>query len=291
MASSVRKMLDPADLDRRITTVTERALARHALEPIPTERVRLDAGDLSFQVRVLRRQLERKRRARQRQPADFNPFLPPDPELLVGEISPTHTCVLNKFNVLERHLLIVTREFEDQACPLTGADFDALARCLAGIDGLGFYNAGVIAGASQPHKHLQLVPPLGPEHRRAPIERVIPALGGDAAPRPGAIPGFEFVHAVAGIAGSESPELHGAALHRAYLALLAALDYSATDPYNLLATRDWMALVPRSREHFGATSINGLGFAGSLFVRDDAELAALRADGPLAALRAVAIPA
>ena len=43
-----------------------------------------------------------------------------------------------------------------------GADFDALARGLAAIDGLAFYNGGTVAGASQPHKHLQLVPvPLG----------------------------------------------------------------------------------------------------------------------------------
>ena len=62
-------------------------------------------------------------------------------------------------------------------------------------------------------------------------------------------------------------------------------------PYNLLVTRRWMLLVPRSREHFGTISVNALGFAGSLFVRDDVEMSALRAAGPMGALRSVATPA
>jgi ATP adenylyltransferase len=37
-------------------------------------------------------------------------------------------------------------------------------------------------------------------------------------------------------------------------------------------------------------SINALGYAGSLFVRDEAELRALREAGPLAALRETAVP-
>jgi ATP adenylyltransferase len=62
-------------------------------------------------------------------------------------------------------------------------------------------------------------------------------------------------------------------------------------PYNLLVTRRWMLLVPRSRESFGSISVNALGFAGSLFVRDDAEMRTLRAAGPMRALREVARPA
>ena len=47
-------------------------------------------------------------------------------------------------------------------------------------------------------------------------------------------------------------------------------------PYNLLVTRRWMLRVPRSRERFGTISINALGFAGSLFVRDEEEMQDLR---------------
>jgi ATP adenylyltransferase len=61
-----------------------------------------------------------------------------------------------------------------------------------------------------------------------------------------------------------------------------------TRPYNLLVTRRWMLAVPRSREKFGSISVNALGFAGSLFVRDDAEMARLREVGPMRVLQAVA---
>jgi ATP adenylyltransferase len=61
-------------------------------------------------------------------------------------------------------------------------------------------------------------------------------------------------------------------------------------PYNLLATRRWMLLVPRSAEHAHGISLNALGFAGSLFVRDAAQLETVRWIGPMALLRAVAVP-
>ena len=58
--------------------------------------------------------------------------------------------------------------------------------------------------------------------------------------------------------------------------------------YNLLATRDWLMLVSRAAEEYQGVSINALGFAGSLFVKDRAQLEQLRAIGPMAVLRAVA---
>jgi ATP adenylyltransferase len=42
-----------------------------------------------------------------------------------------------------------------------------------------------------------------------------------------------------------------------------------------------MLAVPRAREKFEGISVNALGFAGSLFVRDEAEAARVRATGPM----------
>ena len=61
-------------------------------------------------------------------------------------------------------------------------------------------------------------------------------------------------------------------------------------PYNLLATRRWLLLVPRSEEYFEGISINALGFAGALLVKDTTQLAVLRSHGPMTALRHVARP-
>ena len=62
-------------------------------------------------------------------------------------------------------------------------------------------------------------------------------------------------------------------------------------PYNLLVTRRWMLLVPRSAECVEGVSVNALGFAGSLFVRDAAQMEVIKRLGPMTVLqRAAALP-
>ena len=101
----------------------------------------------------------------------FDPFLPYEPDMFVADISPTHVCLLNKFNVIDHHLLVVTRAFEEQDAAINAADFAALWACMTEVDGLAFYNAGKRAGASQRHKHLQIAPlPWGPGNGRLPVE-------------------------------------------------------------------------------------------------------------------------
>jgi ATP adenylyltransferase/5',5'''-P-1,P-4-tetraphosphate phosphorylase II len=60
-----------------------------------------------------------------------------------------------------------------------------------------------------------------------------------------------------------------------------------TAPHDLLATRRWMMVVPRSRERFEGVSVNALGFAGSLLVRDREQLEVVRRHGPLAVLQGI----
>ncbi|MFH0943855.1 MAG: phosphorylase [Planctomycetota bacterium] len=254
---------------------TERGLASGALQPLETECVVIEDAGIPFLVRRMVR-LEKKRKVTESQRREgVNPFLPPAPDLLIGELSDTHLAVLNKFNVFPHHLLIVTRSFEDQEERLTLADFEALCLCMAGYDGLGFYNAGAVAGASQPHKHLQLVPvPLGEGRGRTPVDRLIEGRGQ-----------LPFRHALSRLGAGDGPEF----LCSLYEDLLQA-SAAGDDPYNLLVTRDWMLLVPRSRERFMSMSVNALGFAGSLLTRTTTELDELRRLGPMSALRTTAFP-
>jgi ATP adenylyltransferase len=235
-----------------------------------------------------------------------NPFAPPDAELVVGDLTPTHFGVLNKYPVVPHHLLIVTREFVDQETLLEAADFAALAAGLREIDAIGFYNGGREAGASQPHRHLQLVPlPLGPGAWGVPMEAVFDQWSsGGGTTRLLRLP-FRNAFVVFERSLLDAPDA-GERLLDHYQLMMAGCglrEDAANDggraaneperqrgPYNLLVTRRWMLLVPRSREHFGTISVNALGFAGSLFVRDEAEMAALRAAGPMKALAAVAMP-
>src|SRR5260221_6670759 len=102
--------------------------------------------------------------ARQPKPRVGNPFADPEPDLLVGDVSPTHVAILNKYHVIESHLLIVTRGYVDQHVLLDRADFEALERCFPShVEAIAFYNGGRGSGASQPHKHVQVVTlPLAP---------------------------------------------------------------------------------------------------------------------------------
>jgi ATP adenylyltransferase len=228
-----------------------------------------------------------------------NPFLPYEPELWVATLTPTHVALLNKFSVIDHHLLIVTRRFEHQETLLGADDFLALAACLREIDGLSFYNGGAAAGASQPHKHLQLVPlPLADGSAGVPIEAVFAAVRGQTGTC--VVPGLPFRHGFAWCdeAGVTDVPATAQALRARYQELLAAVNLHGVPgadsprqsaPYNLLATRRWMLLVRRAHEHFETLSINALAYAGALFVRNDAELEILRRAGPMRVLRAVAV--
>ena len=175
-------LLKPGTLWTSVKERTEHALQCGALLSIPTEFEFIEQDGVRFLVRILSN-LNRKKAAKEKQEKqsavsgqEFNPFLPYEEDLFVADISDTHVCILNKYNVVDRHLLIITRAFEEQESLLTLEDFAAMWACLADFDGLAFYNSGKSAGASQRHKHLQLVPlPLVPSGPQIPIEPLLRA--------------------------------------------------------------------------------------------------------------------
>ena len=287
--------LTPGTLRASLLERTAQAQRCGAIQSIPTTLEVIEQKGITFQVRVME-MLERKAAQKAAQP-QTNPFLPYDPDLFVAPISPTHIALLNKFNVVEHHLLIVTREFENQQTQLTQKDCEALLIALTEIDGLAFYNAGPIAGASQPHKHLQLIPLEDPTISSLPIEPLLRYAKTDT----GIVPGLPFLHAYAAMDPDwTNPEKDsGASLHACYRSLVRAVGLSieaspgaqaATAPYNLLVTRKWLLLVPRSQECFAGISINALGFAGALLLKNQSQLALLRREGPMTALERVSFP-
>jgi ATP adenylyltransferase len=59
------------------------------------------------------------------------------------------------------------------------------------------------------------------------------------------------------------------------------------DAYNLLGTRNWLMAVPRRQDDYLGISVNSLGFAGSLLVKNQEQMAQLKAIGPMTLLKAV----
>ncbi|MEL6814886.1 MAG: phosphorylase [Cyanobacteria bacterium J06598_3] len=315
----------PGRLWPRLKAQSVYGLETGALQSIKTHAEYVEGGGVRFLVNVLEN-LSRKDKALKQQgkTTPANPFLPYDPDLYVTDLSASHLCLLNKFNVVDHHFLIVTREFESQENWLTLADFEALVQCLSEVDGLGFFNGGAIAGASQPHKHLQVLPtengafalPMDSAIRVAKVGRGVDQGIGYSEALP-------FRHAIAPIALltelAKGPEI--AAIAQQYFTyyqrLLSAVGITPvkdgyrpplqqgqsvpldgarcwqgqqTAAYNLLCTRSWMMVVPRSQEKHAEISVNSLGFAGSLLVRNLAALAQLKTIGPMTLLEAVGCP-
>lgn len=293
-----------SELWRQVLATTESALAGGALQPIPTHcyhrPVAFHGHSLNFQVRVVDNLARKARDMRERAaqaptPEGFNPFLPYDTALYVGELTARYRCLLNKFNVMNQHALMVTTTFAQQREPLHRDDFLAAALCLQAHEGLVFYNGGREAGASVEHKHLQMIPlPFG-----APTEPPFPlaalfadlqlAENGDGL----SCPHLPFRHSIAkAVYLSDDAETAADTNCRRYQQLLQALNLTPEHdglmpPHNMLLTRNYLWVVPRTRESHQGIAVNALGFAGTFLVKDEQQLAQLGKIGAMEILMRV----
>jgi len=204
----------------------------------------------------------------------LSPFLPPEKALLVRRVNENYNLVLNKFNVLKTHGLLTTTRFVEQTELLTLTDFDVVSWALKNTDGLVFYNGGGIAGASQAHRHFQLVPKdLGGGY--LPIELAVEQWRQGTRKRL-----FPFAYRAFWLADCEPETL---------MEVWRKLEYQF-QAFNLLVTQNWMLVIPRRAESFDGISVNSLGYAGALLVKTEQELIRLKRQGPMALLAEVSQP-
>ncbi len=214
------------------------------------------------------------------------PFCPPlDPKLTLGETRTGHQVILNKFPVLESHLLVISSQHQDQESYLGVEDFAAATEVLGDEDGLIFFNAGRQAGASQPHRHIQIV-----KTGRLPLHEWL-GKGPYGQPR------LPYRHALAPLDAAAFQEgSAGPVLFATYARLLTESGVAHTPvspgiiqeaPYNLLLTRQWMIIVPRlSAQAAMDIPINALGFAGIILLRDESQEQLVCSQGALSLLAA-----
>jgi ATP adenylyltransferase len=168
------------------------------------------------------------------------------------------------------------------------------AEVMTPLGGLGFYNGGAEAGASQRHKHLQWIPDTAGGARLSPFTAQLP----DNTPDGHAIasPALRWRHAFVRLPthDEQAPIAFGAQLRAAFRCACAALGIDATHdpmpPYNLLVDGRWMVVIPRKRENCDHISVNALGFGTSLFVRHPEQIELIRRIGPLNLLATVGEP-
>ncbi|KAJ3401951.1 bifunctional AP-4-A phosphorylase/ADP sulfurylase [Chytridiales sp. JEL 0842] len=240
----------------------------------------------------------------------FNPFLNPEDDLRVEDFG-THRLLLNKFSIVKGHVLITTKDWESQSDPLNHKDFRAAWRLFEQDTNnryLGFYNCGPLSGASVPHKHLQFIP-LQPTDD-PPVDHLFSHQRKKTTPgTPFTLPVLPFVHSAALLPPTVSKgdaDSEPAVIETTYKRLLRDAfqkinvdstpcftihnqtdDPNSTPSYNLIFTREWMMVVPRSKEVFTGCSVNSVGFAGMLLAKTEEEVDVLKGNGVLRVLKGV----
>ena len=102
----------------RILRATKHAMERGTLKNIMTEKSIFVSDGVPFTLRLMGQVGERRFDAARAKPKDerFNPFLPYEKDMYVCDVGPHHVCLLNKFNVMDNHALLVTKKYEEQVC-------------------------------------------------------------------------------------------------------------------------------------------------------------------------------
>jgi len=230
----------------------------------------------------------------------YDPFMPPySPNSHVGDLQDAdgqeYAVLLNKYSVVPKHFLLVTKDFKSQSSPLMPPELVQtylllIAAKKVGKNILAFYNCGDNSGASQPHKHVQFIPV---EEGGPPIEQLARSVPLETPEKPFSLTKLTYANHVyrfpAHLSSYPADKLDSI-LSTVFLSLLDLCistirhypEYPPGRPsYNVLMTLEHMHLIPRRKDTHvlaegGQTlNVNALGFAGMLLVKSDEELKAL----------------
>jgi len=280
--------------------------------------------DIEFEIRVCPA-LQKKPKTQPETPVDGptqdqikggnDPFSPPyNPNLHIGNLRDEEThdeyiVLLNKYSVVPQHFIIASKEFQPQSSPLTPTDLVTIFRLLlaarqARQNFFAFYNCGENSGASQPHKHVQFFPLVGGSF--PPVERLARGAKLEVLERPFSLTRLPYANHVrrlpSDIALYEMEQLE-MTLSQAFMQLLdlvvSTIRHDPSYPpgklsYNVWMTQEHLHLIPRRHDAYtlsqgGVVSVNSLGFAGMLLVKNEEELEAVKREGVGKILRGVGL--
>ncbi len=207
-----------------------------------------------------------------------NPFNPWDKILEVDKIGTNHQLILNKYPVQNGHILLITNTWRPQDGWLDINDWIAIKMVNNDTSGLWFFNSCPEAGASQPHRHFQL---LRRDHGEisCPREKWFLDLeinnDQDSKLKKNVVVSkFNFLDKSINI-------------YNLYLELSKKIglgnpinDEKPRFPYNILITNNWIAIIKRKFDNVHGFSVNGLGFAGYLLVTEKSNINYLKKYGP-----------
>ncbi|KAF5020950.1 hypothetical protein F66182_6996, partial [Fusarium sp. NRRL 66182] len=181
-SAAMPRIKAPPNLPELVKSTFAKACSEGDLHYFPTKVTILDVDSIPFQLRFSPALASKPRgppKDLSKPQKPFDPFADPLPALKVTDLGPSHYLVLNKFAVVPEHFILATTDFKSQTHVLEESDLEATLACietyeaarrteteqghrdgsLGGGDGLyAFFNCGEHSGASQPHRHIQLLP-------------------------------------------------------------------------------------------------------------------------------------
>ena len=192
-----------------------------------------------------------------------NPFIPWDTKLEIKSIDSRHTLILNKYPVQIGHMLLITNKWKPQNGWLDNDDFDAIKNVDNDTTGLWFFNSSKEAGASQPHRHFQLLPRHNNESICPRYDWFCSLLNSNNSRK------SLISRSVSIKRRNNNSDLNSNDLYSSYKSMIHEMNLGDIDldskplkPYNLIITPEWIALITRKTDRAYGFSINALGFAG-----------------------------
>ncbi|CEG73093.1 hypothetical protein RMATCC62417_08538 [Rhizopus microsporus] len=284
-------------VDEKFTAAKEKK-ALFSIDAIQAEK---ESGGIKFEI-TCAPALAKKPTNEDKSQEKVNPFLNPNPDLVVKELD-EHLILLNKFAVIPNHLLLVTKEQKSQEELLFPNDLYETYKILQefGSPLLAFYNCGKNSGASQAHKHVQLVPLNGKNGVQPPIKKLYDQIHDRRVGQIYAMDKLPFVHVIMQLdtniirAATKREDLTDY-LSQMFFGLLDAMFQQLREnaqpmntSYNFLMTEEFMMLIPREKEKVTIShdnkdyefSLNSLAFAGMLLCKSEEQLEAMKAQDDL----------
>ncbi|KAL0932416.1 putative bis(5'-nucleosyl)-tetraphosphatase [Colletotrichum truncatum] len=303
----------PPNLPELVKAAFSKARANGDLTYYATQATILTANSVPFQLRFSPALASKPTAPKPKVEEPRKPFDPfENPEngpLFVADIPSTrHNLVLNKFAVVPEHFILATKDFKAQTDLLEPEDLAATYACIEAYDQYAknhegeynelyaFFNSGLHSGASQPHRHIQLLP----------VDRMKDGLPESSKwdvlakqlgqPNTTIVPFATFGERI-------HRDMTPQELHSIYLSLFrsavdAVEDYAgkadeagngaARISYNLAMTSSSLVVMPRLAEGAvilengvpaGKLSLNGTVLAGTALVKNEVEWNTLRSDG------------
>tara|TARA_Y100001968_G_C19424768_1_gene753714 strand:+ start:341 stop:1174 length:834 start_codon:yes stop_codon:yes gene_type:complete len=204
---------------------------------------------------------------------NHNPFMPWDKNLEIAEINDKHMLILNKYPVQFGHMLLITKQWVPQTNWLDESDFKAIKTVDQDTQGLWFYNSGREAGASQEHRHIQLLPRNTNElycPRNDWFKKNIDQNNQHL-----------FNKSIFIKKRLLNSDIYNIYLELSQKACLGnpKKDLRPNTPYNFIISKEWIALIRRLKDITYGFNLNGLAFAGYILITKESDIAWVRKNG------------